>query len=421
MRRMTISRSRGAHLAAVALALGLPAAPLASQQAPPQGVSAAQQPAAAPQTMGAPPETHTVQQGETLWGLAKQFLGDPLLWPEIYRLNTNVVEDPHYIFPGEELRFVPAPAPTATGTAAAPTPTPAPAAQSAAPPVPGEITVAPTPTDTAAPKPQQPAPSGNPFDRPTIFATKHAMGTSTSTLRLQSEQAYRPVRVGEHFSSGFLTEGEQLNAGQLLGNTRTASISRLTATTSATLFSDVEVSPPPGDTLQPGDLLLAYRVPRRIDPYGEVVLPTGLLKVTAVGAPTDNATAQVIAVYQAMASGQFVMRVPAFAPANDRSVKVDSGGVTGSVIDVRDPDELLAFQDVLFLDRGQQDSVHLGDIFQVSGTTTAASGMGHVVQNSVKVLIVYLRPHTSTGVVIQIDRPDVRPGATARQIRRMPS
>jgi hypothetical protein len=247
------------------------------------------------------------------------------------------------------------------------------------------------------------------------------MGTSTSTLRLQSEQAYRPVRVGEHFSSGFLTEGEQLNAGQLLGNTRTASISRLTATTSATLFSDVEVSPPPGDTLQPGDLLLAYQVPRRIDPYGEVVLPTGLLKVTAVGAPTDNATARVIAVYQAMASGQLVMRVPGFAPANDRSVTVDSGGVTGSVIDVRDPDELLAFQDVLFLDRGQQDSVHLGDIFQVSGTTTAASGMGHVVQNSVKVLIVYLRPHTSTGVVIQIDRPDVRPGATARQIRRMPS
>jgi hypothetical protein len=47
--------------------------------------------------------------------------------------------------------------------------------------------------------------------------------------------------------------------------------------------------------------------------------------------------------------------------------------------------------------------------------------MGHVVQNSVKVLIVYLRPHTSTGVVIQIDRPDVRPGASARQIRRMPS
>ena len=420
MRRMTISRSRGAHLAAVALALGLLAAPLASQQ-PPQAAPPAQQPVA-PQTMSAPPATHTVQQGETLWGLAKQFLGDPLLWPEIYRLNTNVVEDPHFIFPGEELRFVPAPTETAAApVATAPAAPAAAAAQPTAPAAPGEITVAPTPTDTTAAPQPQPSPSGNPFDGPTIFATKNSVGVSANTLRLQSEQAYRPVRVGEHFSSGFLTEGEQLNSGQLLGNTRTASISRLTATTSATLFSEVAVAPPPGDPLKPGDLLLAYTVPRRIIPYGDVVVPTGLLKVTGVGSPTDNVTAQVIAAYEAIASGQRVIRVPGFAPANDRSVSVDSGGITGSVIDLRDPHQLVAFQDVLFLDRGQEDSVHLGDVFQISGTTTAASGIGRVVQDEVKVLIVYLRPHTSTGVVVQIDRPDVQRGATARQIRRMPS
>ena len=393
MRRMTISRSRGAHLAAVALALGVPAAPLASQQEPPQGVSAAQQPAAAPRTMGAPPETHTVQRGETLWDLAKQFLGDALLWPELYRLNTNVVEDPHFIFPGEELRFAPAGPDTATAR---------------------------TPTDAGVPR-FKPSPSGNPFEGPTIFAARNMAGVSASTLRLRNEEAYRSVRVGEHVSAGFLTEGEQLNAGRLLGNVRTASISRLTATTSATLFSDVAVSPPPCDTLQPGDTLLAYELPRRIDPWGDVVRPTGLLRVTAVGDPGDNVRVQVIAVYQAITSGQLVMRVPPFEPTNDRSVAVDSGGVTGSVIAMRDPHELVAFQDVLFLDRGQEDSVHLGDIFQVSGTTTAASGIGRVVQNEVKLLIVYLRPHTSTGIVIQIDRPDLQPGSTALQIRRMPS
>ena len=53
--------------------------------------------------------------------------------------------------------------------------------------------------------------------------------------------------------------------------------------------------------------------------------------------------------------------------------------------------------------------------------TTAGSGIGRVVQNEVKLLIVYVRPHTATGVVIQIDRPDIQPGATARQVRRMPS
>jgi hypothetical protein len=410
---MTISRSRGTHLAVVALALSLPAAPLASQQPPPPSNPS-------PATLAAPPATHIVQQGETLWGLAKQFLGDPLLWPEIYRLNTTVVEDPHWIFPGEELRFTPG-----AELAAQPgAPTAAPAESAAAqpqapPPAPGEITVAPTPADTSAPR-VQPSPSGNPFDGPTIFSSKTSVVAQANTLRLQSEQAYRTVRVGEHFSSGFLTEGEQFASGQILGNTRTASITRLTATTSATLFSEVAVVPPPGDALKEGDLLLAYEVPRQIVPWGEMVRPTGLLKVTGVGTVGGNAAAQVIAVYQAITSGQLCMRVTGFTPSAQRSVAVDNG-VAGSVIDVRDPHELLGFQDVLFIDRGAADSVHLGDIFQISGTTTATSGIGEVVQNEAKVIIVYVRPHTATGVVIQIDRPDVHSGATARQIRRMPS
>jgi len=52
------------------------------------------------------PKTYTVKRGDTLWGIAKRFLGAGSRWREIYNKNRSVIgPDPNKIYPGQVLRI----------------------------------------------------------------------------------------------------------------------------------------------------------------------------------------------------------------------------------------------------------------------------------------------------------------------------
>ena len=55
----------------------------------------------------AAPEVYVIQRGDTLWDLSGRYLESPWYWPKLWSYNPQV-ENPHWIFPGNELRLAPA-------------------------------------------------------------------------------------------------------------------------------------------------------------------------------------------------------------------------------------------------------------------------------------------------------------------------
>ena len=428
MRRTTICRSNRFALFALAAVLAVPALRAqdtsAARRRQDSLAAAAHDTALTAQL----PSEHTVATGETLWSIAQLYFGDALLWPEIYRLNTAVIEDPHWIYPGEVLTLggistiaqgaettstiAQNPTSAADTVKAQPTPTADTVNATAAP----ADTLPPDTTQAVIEAPPPPPPSESyetVFDHP-----RTQQQQVQDVLRAYTHPPYRPLRRGEFYSAGFLTEREQLPWADVIGGTVQPLIPSLSGRSTAMQYEQIAVRPPAHASYHVGDSLLVVRIDRPVPNWGEVVVPLGVARITVV--QPNQVLADVIMQFGRIHDGHLALPLEPFKdPGEVRPASVEQG-LVAHLIDQRDPHELTGSQQIIFLDRGRADGVVLGDIFEVykpaSGRLGDPGEETHVI-----LMIVHTREHSSSGLVLNIVQPGVEPGLPARLIKKMPS
>src|SRR3989441_2011408 len=416
MRRTTICRSnRAVLLALVAGLLGVPG--LGAQDTTRAAADTSQAPAA---PAGQLPESHVVTQGETLWSISQLYFSDPLLWPEIYRLNTAVVEAPHWIYPGEVLhlgarrsvaRVWAERTAVSVGQAAGADTVRAQGADTA-------VRVDTTGVDTAELVGAPPPPPGPTETYETIFDRGRSRTAEVQDiLRAYANQPYRPLRRGEFYAAGFLSERERLPWGLVLGATAVPAIPRLTQHTTATVFGQIAIQPPQGASYHVGDSLLIARIDRDLPSWGDVVVPVGVARVTDV--QKHQLLGDVIMQFGRIHDGNLAMPLEPFKDAGEvRPVPVERG-LEASVISQRDLHVLTNAQQILFLNKGRSEGVVPGDLFEIYRPASGQLG-GASEQPLIVVEIVHTREHSCSGLVLGITHPGVFPGSPARLIRKMP-
>jgi len=375
------------------------------------------------------PDSHEVRPGDTLWDLSRQYLGDPFLWPEIYRLNTNVVEDPHWIYPGEVLRLQ-----GGADVAAVPsedTPVPpepgAPVSAEAGP----DSGMAGAPADSNMAEPglaeaqvgelQDTQPERDADDLSALFGNQQR--AVESGIEGGISRLYRPIREDEFYSSGFLSEEQKLPFGKLLGSVTPQQISTSSPHKGARIYSEVGIRPPAGAKYEVGDTLLIIRIDREINDWGLVLVPTGLIRVTDVGGAEDVGV--VVQQYAQILNNQFLLPAEKFPdPGSVRSVPI-SDGVQGHVIQSRDLQQLKGPLDVLFIDRGRKDGVNLGDIFEVRSSkryVEAPQGEAETLDEVMALVqVVHVGEQSSSVRIAKLIQPNIRPGAGVHQVAKLPS
>lgn len=341
--------------------------------------------------------THTVKAGDTLWGIAAQYLNDPFKWPEIFRRNPEVVENPHRIYPGEVIRI-------ATSAVRAD----ALAEATRAGNVVTTIRTVRTVRTVAAPA------------ATTAFGTGGAARVQ-SRFEVEPRAGTRGVRPGEIDVAPFVVGGKGLVlAGEIVGTAERPGIAMSVRDRRFQLNDVVYITPPPGS----GPAIVGARFtslalgPTVMD-SARLAIPTAILRIVEAQ-PGRPVAARVIRQFGTIVMGQPILAYTPVTPASERAPLASMDAVEGRIVWIHNDPVLPSLQHYVFLDVAPG-AARVGDRFTLMDQTRrGAADSTSPPEPAALAQVVRVTPYAATAIVVDQHLPTISIGMRARLSARVP-
>ena len=342
-------------------------------------------PTLTPVSAGPDEVTHVVKRGDTLWDIAKAYLKDPFRWPDVFQRNTDIVENPHWIYPGETIRIP---------------------ASEVKPEVLARVAT-------------RPAPAPPPSERTVFSANPSLMGDriqSNGDVIGRGEASGVPV--GEIEAAPFAARrGGPPGSGRLAAAYDRPGISAAAGGRRFQLKDRIFVDLPPGAAGRAGEVLLSYRLGPVIGEDLQVVIPTALLRVESTE-PGQPALARVMRQFDELVLDQRVMSLETLQPSVGRPAMV-AAGPSERVIYIANNPVLPSLQSYIIITSRSASGVRVGDQFTLIDDTTDPRYPAPPVAAAVAE-VVRVTPQAVTAIVVNQEQPRIYEGMVARLSARAP-
>jgi LysM repeat protein len=345
---------------------------------------------------------HVVKKGDTLWDLAQYYLKNPFRWPEIFRRNTDVVENPHWIYPGEIIRI--------WGDEVR---TDALARADSAGQVVSHVTTRTTPPPGVTTTPSD----GSDL---TVFASPMSRAAAAITAEVIGRSRSGVPRRGEIEAAPYAErDGGPRNAGRLVSSVDRPGIKTTIVQARYQLNDDLYVDLPRGQVPRLGDNFMSYVLGPDLGDHGQVVIPTGILRIEALSSGR-GAVARIIRQFGEIKLDQRVILAPDVTlPTGTLSPVI--GGTRGTVIYVPDEPVLPSIGHYILISPNTKNNVSVGDEVTFidnsvgpedrSPAPPVIAGVGQVVR---------VTPYAATAIIVRQTQPTIRNGMPVRMTGKMP-